>query len=274
MKFPPQEGYVCNIMKKIRLTSAAAYVLLFAVAAGEAFAAESTHINSIGMEFILIPAGSFVMGVENNAAAASTDEAPQHRVFISRPFYLGKFEVTQAQWIAVMGDNPSSYKGRKNPVERVSWDDAQEFIWRLNAKEGHARYRLPTEAEWEYAARAGTESVYSFGDDARVLRRYAWYGEHAAFGSTHMVGKKRPNAWGLYDMHGNVREWVGDWYGAAYYGKSPEKDPEGPSSGVGRVIRGGCWNGDAAGCRSTARHHGSVDERSVTTGFRLAFFSE
>jgi formylglycine-generating enzyme required for sulfatase activity len=128
-----------------------------------------------------------------------------------------------------------------NPAT-ASWNDAQEFIRRLNQKEGHARYRLPSEAEWEYAARAGTITAYSFGNDKNLLGRYAWFGEDFATGSTHPVGQKLPNPWGLYDIHGNVWEWVQDWYGERFYANSPSIDPARPSSGAGRVVRGGSWH--------------------------------
>ncbi|MDR2301742.1 MAG: formylglycine-generating enzyme family protein [Deltaproteobacteria bacterium] len=215
-------------------------------------AAEKTYTNSIGMEFILITSGSFTMGADKNFEDAGDDETPQHRVTISKPFYLGKYEVTQAQWTAVMGNNPSNFKGRSNPVEQVSWHDAQEFIKRLNAKEGHNRYRLPTEAKWEYAARAGSTGAYSFGDDADDLGRYAWY-EGNSGQKPHPVGQKEPNAWGLYDMPGNVWKWVRDWYGERYYSNSPGSDPTGPSSGSGRVTRGGAWNYTAWACRCASR---------------------
>jgi formylglycine-generating enzyme required for sulfatase activity len=169
---------------------------------------EKTWRNSIGIDFVLIAAGEFLMGSESG----DSDEKPVHRVRISKNFYLGKYEVTQAQWHAVMGDNPSRFKGDTLPVEQVSWEDAQKFIERLNAQEGGTKYRLPTEVEWEYAARAGTTTAYSFGDNPRPLGEYAWFSEN--FGNTtHPVGQKQPNPWGLYDMHGNVWEWVQDWYG-------------------------------------------------------------
>ena len=244
-------------------------ILLLSLAGGPSFAAENTYTNTIGMEFILVPAGSFTMGADKNFEDASDDETPQHRVTISKPFYLGKFEVTQAQWTAVMGNNPSKYKGRNNPVEQVSWDDIQVFIQRLNQKEGHNRYRLPTEAEWEYAARAGTESTYSFGDDDRDLGSYAWYDESYDSGSTHPVGKKQPNPWGFYDMHGNVWEWVQDWYGENYYRNSPASDPKGPTSGSGRVSRGGGWSFCAGYCRSASRYSFTPDNRYDGIGLRL-----
>ncbi|MDR1243237.1 MAG: formylglycine-generating enzyme family protein [Deltaproteobacteria bacterium] len=245
------------------------------VAAGFAFAAEKTHTNSIGMEFVLIPAGSFTMGSDKSKDEdADDDETPQHRVTISKPFYLGKYEVTQAQWEAVIGNNPSELKdGPNHPVDNVSWDDVQEFIARLNEKEGHNRYRLPTEAEWEYAARAGSASVYSFGNDAGQLGKYAWYSGNSE-GTTHPVGALEPNAWGLYDMHGNLKEWVQDWYGKQYYATSPSTDPRGPSSGSDRVLRGGSWLWGAYSCRSADRDDYSPVPHSHIIGFRLALSIE
>ncbi|MDR1490003.1 MAG: formylglycine-generating enzyme family protein [Desulfovibrio sp.] len=236
-------------------------------------AAEKTYTNRIGMEFILIPSGSFTMGADKNFEDAGNDETPQHRVSISKPFYLGKYEVTQEQWTAVMGGNPSEFKGRSNPVEQVCWDEVQVFIQRLNRQEGHSRYRLPTEAEWEYAARAGTSSAYSFGDDADSLGRYAWY-EGNSGGKTHPVGQNEPNAWGLYDMHGNVWEWVQDWYGERYYSSSPGSDPRGPSSGSYRVNRGGYWNSGAGYCRLAHRNGSMPDTHRSDIGFRLALSPE
>jgi formylglycine-generating enzyme required for sulfatase activity len=180
---------------------------------------------------------------------------------------LGKYEVTQQQWMAVMGDNPSKFKGRSNPVEQVSWDDVQDFIRRLNQKEGTNKYRLPTEAEWEYAARAGTTSTWSFGDDASDTGRYAWYRDNR----THPVGQKQPNAWGLHDMHGNAYEWVQDWYDDGYYARSPGTDPKGPSTGAFRVLRGGGWGDSARFLRSASRSYNAPDSRPGDLGFRLAF---
>jgi len=228
-------------------------------------AAPKTLRNSIGMEFVRIEAGTFQMG--SNDSEAFDYEKPVHTVRLMQPFYLGKHEVTQGQWQAVMGNNPSKFTGDLNrPVEMVSWDDVQEFIRRLNAREGGATYRLPTEAEWEYAARAGTTTRWSFGDDASQLGRYAWHEENAG-GQTHPVGQLQPNPWGLYDMHGNVWEWVQDWYGE--YASGTAVDPAGPSSGSRRVFRGGSLLNTTRLCRSANRGFGAPGNRSVNLGFRL-----
>ena len=219
--------------------------------------------------FVLIPAGEFMMGSENG----SGDEEPIHKVKISRPFEMGKCQVTQAQWRAVMmGDkwwaklmrnNPSRFEGANLPVESVSWDDAQEFIKKLNAKNDGYLYRLPTEAEWEYACRAG-----STGDYAGDLEEMVWHSGNSA-GKTHPVGEKKPNAWGLHDMHGNVWEWCMDWYSSDYYKQSPSVDPTGPSTGSYRVGRGGSWSYLALFCRSAYRNWFAPSVRTGILGFRL-----
>jgi len=219
--------------------------------------------NSIGMEFVLLQAGEFQMGASDGAK----DEQPVHTVRISKPFYLGQYEVTQAQWQAVMGNNPSRFTGDPaRPVENVSWEDVQEFIRRLNTKESGVTYRLPTEAEWEYAARAGTKRAYSFGNDKSQLSQYAWYGDTSG-SQTHPGGKLKPNAWGLYDMHGNVWEWVQDWYWP--YTADAAVDPAGPSSGSSRVLRGGGWDRGASYCRSAYRGGAAPGDRRTARGFRL-----
>jgi formylglycine-generating enzyme required for sulfatase activity len=226
--------------------------------------------SGVRIELVYVRAGSFDMG---SAAPRSGEdwtiaEVPQHRVTISKPFLMGKYEVTQGQWKAVMGSNPSKFSGNDDlPVEQVSWEDCQEFIRRLNAKTGGG-WRLPTEAEWEYACRAGTS-----GDYAGALDQMAWYDGNSG-GTTHPVGQKQPNAWGLYDMHGNVWEWCQDWYDASFYGRSPGTDPVGPSSGSNRVDRGSCWGNTAAFCRSATRDGNAPSTRSVYLGFRLARTSE
>jgi formylglycine-generating enzyme required for sulfatase activity len=265
------------------LTILACAMLAGVLQGGLARAQEKTFTNDLGLEFVLIPAGSFMMGSGEGYGEGYDNETPAHKVTISQPFYLGAHEVTQEQWEAVTGNNPSLFKGRNNPVEQVSWDDVQDFIRRLNQTETRGKYRLPTEAEWEYASRAGKSGAYFFGDDAGELGRYAWYDEPYDTGTTRPVGEKRPNPWGLYDMYGNVSEWVQDWYGEKYYADSPAADPEGPSVGSHRfdqggsrshrVNRGGSWLSGAGYCRSAFRGHDMPDSRGVVSnlGFRLAF---
>jgi formylglycine-generating enzyme required for sulfatase activity len=207
--------------------------------------------GGIKMELVLIRPGTFRMGDANGDA----EEKPVHKVAIEKPFYLGKFEVTQEQWKAVMGFNRSHFQGAKLPVERISWEDCRAFVKKLNEKfpKSSVTFRLPTEAEWEYACRAGTSTRYGFGDDATKLGEYAWF-ENNAGGKTHPVGQKKPNAWGLYDMCGNVWEWCGDWYEDQYYAQSPENNPTGPAEGSHRILRGGSWSDGPSSCRSAYRY--------------------
>jgi formylglycine-generating enzyme required for sulfatase activity len=228
----------------------------------------STFTNSISMEFVLIPTGTFMMGSPYSDTQVEDKEKPAHRVTISQLFYLGKYPVTQGQWEAVMGTNPSHFTGDQNrPVERVSWEDTQEYIRRLNTRESSARYRLPTEAEWEYACRAGSTPRSCFGDNRSQLGVYGWYDNNSR-GMSHPVGQRKPNAWGLHDMHGNVWEWVQDWYGA--YDPEPVTDPQGLASGSHRVVRGGSWHSEAGGCRSAYRSFGAPSDRYDFVGFRCA----
>ncbi len=220
-------------------------------------------MNSIGIEFVAIEAGSFMMGNERYY----DDQKPVHEVRISKAFYMGKYPVTQSQWEAVMEGNPSHFNGPDLPVESVSWNEVQFFIKKLNEMEDTNEYRLPTEAEWEYACRADTETEYYFGDDENQLGLYAWYYDNSDR-KTHPVGQKLPNTWGLYDMHGNVWEWVQDWYD--YYKNGYSTDPEGPDSGSGRVLRGGCWSNIAGNLRSADRGPNSPDSSNYGIGFRLA----
>ena len=235
--------------------------------------------NSQGMEFVAIPAGSFRMGsmmspeevAEKYEGKAKwyKHEHPRHKVKLTRGFYLQTTEVTQGQWLAVMGSNPSYFKscGQDCPVEQVSWNDAQAFIHQLNRKEGTDTYRLPTEAEWEYAARAGSSRAYCFGDDKGRLSEYAWFEDNSS-SRTHPVARKRANAWGFYDMHGNVWEWCQDWYGD--YPSKSVSNPQGPSKGSYRVHRGGSWVKRARFCRSANRFKSYPDRRNRYLGFRLA----
>jgi formylglycine-generating enzyme required for sulfatase activity len=237
-------------------------------------AADTTFTNTIGMEFVLIPAGEFDMGSPSDEEGRWSGEGPVHHVTIEDPFYMGKSEVTQAQWRAVMGDNPSFFSGDDDlPVETVSWDDVQSFITKLNDKEGTNKYRLPSEAEWEYACRAGTTTRYSFGDSESELGDYAWYYDNSG-GQTHPVGQKKANSWGLYDMHGNVYEWVQDCWHSDYNGAPTDGSAwvvacELGYYGVSRVFRGGYWHFSARSCRSACRRHVDPRDRDFILGFRL-----
>ena len=231
-------------------------------------ALQSRITNTLGMEFVLIPAGRFTMGSPSSEKGRDRDER-RHWVALTRGFYMQTTEVTQGQWRAVMGNNPSGFKscGDDCPVEHVSWTDVQEFISELNRREGSGKYRLPTEAEWEYAARAGSGRAYSYGGDKERLAKYAWFIDNSK-GRPHPVGRKKANAWGLYDMHGNVWEWCQDWYGR--YPSGSVTNPRGPKSGSGQVNRGGSWSSSANGCRSANRFKGHPGRRYGSLGFRLA----
>jgi formylglycine-generating enzyme required for sulfatase activity len=191
--------------------------------------------EATGMEFVRIPPGEFMMGCSLGNRNCDGDEKPAHLVRLTKGFEMGIYEVTQAQWESVMGSNPSHFRGANLPVEQVSWNDAQEFLQKLNTLGDGYQYRLPTEAEWEYAARAGTMTLVPGSLDA-----VAWYSQNSG-SQTHPVGQKQPNPWGLYDMIGNVWEWVQDWYDPDYYQSAPATDPAGPSSGQNRSLRGGSW---------------------------------
>jgi len=210
--------------------------------------------NSIDMEFVLIPAGEFDMGSPSSEVGRFENEGLVHHVTISEPFCMSKYEVTQKQWHEVMGSDPSYYVGDDLPVERISWLDVQEFIRKLNEREGSVKYRLPSEAEWEYAARAGTTTRYSFGDDESELADHAWYSENSE-GRTHPVGQKKPNPWGLYDMHGNVWEWVQDEWHYGYEGAPTDGSAWEDGNGAFRVFHGGAWFNYARYCRSAYRDY-------------------
>ena len=231
--------------------------------------------NSLGMKFVYIKPGTFTMGSPSSEPSHGSDER-QHRVTLTKGFYMQTTEVTQGQWRAIMGNNPSHFKncGDDCPVEEVSWNDAQGFIRKLNQEEGSDKYRLPTEAEWEYAARAGSTTAFANGGISELKCGYdsnldamGWYCGNSNE-RTHPVAQKQPNAWGLYDMHGNVREWCQDWYGKTYPSGSVV-DPTGPSSGSDRVGRGGSWNYVAGSCRSADRYGSEPGFRSYSLGFRL-----
>ena len=215
------------------------------------------------MDFVRVPSGNFMMGCSSGDADCYPEEKPEHRVVITHSFDIGRYQVTQAQYEAAMGSNPSSFIDVNRPVDGVSWNDAQRFCDALTAKKDGHLYRLPTEAEWEYAARAGDKAA-RYGP----LEEVAWFRDNAE-NQTHPVGEKRPNAFGLYDTLGNVWEWVQDWYGVDYYSKSPEKDPKGPESGEFRILRGGSWRGVARGlARVSSRYVLRPSVKSNVLGFR------
>jgi len=224
---------------------------------------EKTVVNSIDMKFALIPEGKFVMGSEEFEWSK-----PVHTVKIRTPFYLGIYPVTQREWKAIMGNNPSQFNGNDLPVESVSWNEVQDFIKKLNEKEGTNKYRLPTEAEWEYAARAGTTTRYFFGDDDSKLVEYAWYSENSG-NKTHPVGKKKANPWGLYDVHGNVWEWVQDEWHDTYNGAPNDGSAWEDGVSASGVARGGSWHVYARYCRLASRHGNDPGDRDRILGFRL-----
>jgi len=239
--------------------------------------------GGVSLEMVKMPAGTFQMGGDErnpNSDPNSFDDnrashGVPHAVTISKDFYMGRYEITQAQWTKIMGNNPSNFKNGDNyPVENVSWNDictSGAFLEKINALTGK-NFRLPTDAEWEYACRAKTQTNFYFGDDfsRKIMDAYVWYSDNSDK-KTHPVGQKKPNAFGLYDMSGNVREWCGDYYGN--YGDHAVSDPTGPAEGSLRIFRGGSWCDSAWSCRSTYRDPGNPLDRGCHLGFRLALSS-
>ena len=220
--------------------------------------------KDVKLEMVLVPAGKFMMGSPASEKDRNEKET-QHEVTLTKPFYMGKYEVTQEQWFEIMGENPSREKGRKLPVTNVSWEDCQEFIKKLNAKTDGG-YRLPTESEWEYACRAGTTTAYSFGD--KITPKDANYLD-SKIDKPVAVGSYEPNAFGLYDMHGNVWEWCEDWRGEYPFAET-DTDPKGPANGEYRVLRGGSFHNNELCARSSLRNNDLSTNRASTYGFRLA----
>ena len=230
--------------------------------------------HEVTMKLALIPAGRFLMGSPQDEKRRRDDEA-QHEVTITKPFFMCIYEVAQEQYETVMGSDLSHFKGATNPVEKVAWDDAVGFCKKLSQKTGKT-VRLPTEAEWEYACRAGTTTPFHTGET--ISTDQANYDGNYIYGDgkkgenrrkTTPVGTFKPNAWGLYDMHGNVWEWCADWYGKDYYANSPETDPQGPAAGTFRVLRGGSWDIYPGNCRSACRGWNAPIDRIMCFGFRV-----
>jgi formylglycine-generating enzyme required for sulfatase activity len=228
---------------------------------------------------VLLPGGTFIMGDENEI------DSPPHEVSVSE-FYIDTHLVTQEQYEKLMGENPSRWKGKTNPVEQMRWSDAVRYCNARSESEGLQTcydlntwkcdftangYRLPTEAEWEYACRAGTTTAYFFGDDASKLKAYAWYEDNAG-GKPQPVGQKPPNPWGLYDVHGNVWEWCNDFYKVDYYQESPKENPRGPETGETKVLRGGAWKFSAESCRCGYRYNENPGYADVCFGYDIYGF--
>jgi formylglycine-generating enzyme required for sulfatase activity len=251
-------------------------------------------VNSIGMRLVPIPPGRFMMGAPETEAGSRIDERPVHEVRITRPFSLGAYEVTQAEYRAVVGSNPAFFSPEglgaekvagmntdRFPVEQVSWEAANEFCRLLSARPEEIAagriYRLPTEAEWQYACRAGSQSAFSFGDalgsqQANINGNFPYGGAPRGpfLGRTSEVGSYPPNAFGLYDLHGNVAEMTNDWYGRYYYKDSRSDDPPGPEKGADKVVLGGSWGTDAARCRCAFRRSNATSGAAYFFGFRVA----
>ena len=225
-------------------------------------------VNGVSFTMVYVQGGTFTMGATSEQGSDAFDwEKPTHRVTLSS-YMIGQTEVTQALWQAVMGNNPSKYKGdSRRPVEKVSWNDCQEFLSKLNSLTGQ-HFRLPTEAEWEFAARGGVNSRGYKYSGSNTLGNVAWYGANSS-STTHPVGTKQSNELGIYDMSGNVWEWCNDWYGD--YSSGSQTNPQGPSSGSRRVLRGGSWYDDTGGCRVSIRSGINPDIRDNFNGLRLAF---
>jgi formylglycine-generating enzyme required for sulfatase activity len=274
-----------SLMGRLGMRNFMIWAVVLLILAGIAFSEDSKQPpkeltvdlgKGVKLEMVLIPAGEFKMGSPDDVFDR---EKPQHRVRITKPFYLGKYPVTQGQYERMTGKNPSYFSksggGRDKigeedtsqfPVECVSWGDAVEFCKRLSAKE-KKEYRLPTEAQWEYACRAGSKTRYYFGDDESQLGEYAWFRDNSG-GKTHPVGQKKPNAWGLCDVHGHVWEWCQDWYGE-YQENSPADDPTGPATDSYRVLRGRAWFDPAWIDSSVSRGGDFPENRLNSLGFRV-----
>lgn len=227
------------------------------------------HSNAAGMEFVFIPGGSFVMGSLDDAQGPENNETPRHNVTL-KAFYLQTTEITQAQWTALTGNNPSHFSGDNLPVERVTWDDAQLFLQKLNTLDPGKNYRLPSEAEWEYACRAGTETVYYNGSEECDLDDIAWYGGNSE-NRTHPAGKKGANPWGLHDLLGNVWEWCEDRYHPDYTGAPDDGSAWLSGESYSRVLRGGSWRTILIYCRCAGRGSRPPEYRSYSLGFRAAY---
>lgn len=221
-----------------------------------------------GIDFVWVPPGNFQMGAATEEAGSQPNEGPVHTVTFENGFWISRREISQQEYALVMNDHPSPEKSDEMPVTNVSWLDAMAFCAKLSADSG-AAYCLPTEAQWEYAARAGASTAYHFGNDPLLLDVYDWYAVNAPEKAVQYPGQKAPNRWGLYDVHGNLSEWCYDVYAEDYYQQSCSTAPTGPEQGVSRVVRGGCVKSKADECRLAARGHAAPEAKSPTVGFRI-----
>ena len=258
-------------MKSLRITLLLAALVLIANVgnAQNTSKQKSSTSQPVEPEMVFVERGTFMMGCTSKQGNCSSWEKPAHWVTVDS-FYIGKYEVTQAQWKAVMGNNPSHSKGDKLPVENVSWNEVQAFISKLNAQTGK-QYRLPTEAEWEFAARGGNKSENYNYSGSNIAARVSW-NTYNSGDKSRIVGTKSSNELGIHDMSGNVYEWCNDWYGN--YGSEPQLNPQGPSSGEYRVARGGSWSDFAERACVWSRIFGAPDDRDISMGFRLACSSK
>jgi formylglycine-generating enzyme required for sulfatase activity len=226
--------------------------------------------NSVPLVLVKIPAGTFLMGSSEQEAGHEFNEAPPHKVTITKDFYIGKYEVTQAQWKSLVETNPSVFPGDELPVNKVSWMDCQKFIYKLRAHTKDNGFRLPTEAEFEYACRAGTTTSTFFGDNPSedIMKEYVWFRANSEY-EIHPVGMLKPNPWGLHDIMGNVWEWCSDWY--FFYPDSEQTDPQGPGFGQEKVIRGASWSGRTEWIRSADRGKFPPKDAYHTGGFRIVW---
>ena len=254
---------------EVNVSDVTALVNLIINGGGESEDSNQTFtVNGVSFDMIAVEGGTFTMGATaEQASDAYSDEKPTHQVTLSS-YYIGKTEVTQELWQAVMGSNPSGFSGANLPVEKVSWEDCQIFIAILNELTGKY-FRLPTEAEWEYAARGGSKSQGYKYSGSNTVDDVAWYPSNSS-SKTHPVATKAPNELGIYDMSGNVLEWCSDWYSSSYYSSSSQYNPTGPASGSRRVYRGGSWGSSARLCRVSYRDYNGPSYRFYNLGLRLA----
>ncbi len=255
-------------IRRLRAFLAAAFLCSGAIAADVHLPPQGVRECDECPRVVLIPAGSFMMGADKQFEEAVENEGPRRRVTIANAFAIGQYEVTQAEWTAVMGNNPSVFKGRERPVDNVSWSDVQQYLKKLNARTG-LNYRLPTEAEWEYVARAGSEEAYAFEGGPRQAPSYAWFDENSG-DESHSVGRLTPNRFGLYDMFGNVWEWVEDCWHDSYRGAPVDGSARVTGQCHRRVQRGGSFYNRSTYLRSANRNFEDADYRFNRFGFQVA----